>query len=1237
MRKLLKRQLSFNSLLEPDVPLDPRVVLITDPRWAASLVEMSTTPYAGIDTEGFDDSAAAGGRPSDEPQRGDFDPFASTIRLIQVALPSGVCAVADLGGIGDDRAARYRLYGDEGIVDREAYIASNKPLPYIPGSFFAVLRDLVEDPKRSKILHHAKFDALWLRIHFGWRMRGIRCTMLLSQLYWAGLQVRHGLGFLSERAVAAGAPGVWRVSKELQKSEWRWHLSNAQINYAATDALVMLPLFKWLGGLITAAGMLPTALAECNAVAAFVEFEYNGLPVNPAMLADHIELWRRGRELAIQPFRQRYPGVDPAKTQMVAVALSLDNCYDSYRFYDLDIAKPRRQPLYILGQRFDHGFKKKDDRYAEAEDHSVAEAVLTRWSHLPWISALLDWRSMSVVLKWMESIAARLRSDARVRGEYAQLAGGVNRGGDDASGRGHGRSSCIARGTLIQTACDRSKYPNGVPIEEVQAGDWVFCFDQSNKLRLRRVTAAWSNGVKPVIRLVWRGTGRRHTGHLDLTADHLVRLVDGNYKPASNLQPGDRVAALHPAQTGGYGRLFVTGYKTDLREHRFVYEEVTGSLVEHVHHVNHNKLDNRPLNLQGLSQHEHLTLHAAEISPELRAKRSRNGKIIAERERPRLLAQLKKVWVRNTLQFTREDLEKALEQNGWSITRTKNALGHDHITFLKHLRAAGLDPDEIKRKSAALDTEHHRGKGYNRKYCKKCGADGHFAKSCGKRRKGDGKRLCSLCGQSGHYRGTCGNDNRRIYRKRVPNNHEILEVIQLSEPIEVFDLAVEEFPNFIAGELCVHNCSRPSLQQSANPQPKLNKLIHQAMGWTGEVAAMSPRIPFTGHDAFAAGYLRWAVARLRGELPDPFTARDEAIAQQVQYQQPEGWTDEDAAEDTEDNNEPTAVQPLPNLTVAERIAWYERLASQWEAQPRRFIVADFSQAHMRIAAQVSQDPQLCEDFRLDRDAHLKLAYDFGVATKQIPADLPIEAFFAWYDKRHPKHKFVKSLRQPAKTGNYTSLNLGSVARLKGAGDTAKPPVILTYDEWGIIRDAWRKRYAGLFGYQKAHIANCNAHDVVIEGTHYGMARSLVTGGRLWLRKESDKYSKAEPRLCADCGKTHGRLTVKGTDAVAFVWLRTEADAIKWALARILEEFDQHDSYFMERGLVARGDVWGARMGSMAHDEADVDADARYALAAAGCVRRWFAAGLRWAGVVDVPVEPADSRDSDLIVKSWADK
>jgi len=888
---------SFSALLEPDVALDHRVVLITDPRWRSCLDEIKKPAYAGIDSEGYDDSAQAGGDAdtTDDPNYDpdttrDFDPFQSQIRLIQVALPSGRCMVADLGGVGDDRAARRQLYGDHGDAYTMTIDGVTTTVPiYQPGSFFDLLRDVVESETIPKILHHAKFDALWLRIHFGWRMRCIRCTMLLSQLYWAGLPVRHGLGFLSERAVAAGAPNVWLVSKQLQRSEWRWRLSNAQLNYAATDALVVVPLFKWLGGLINEAGMLPCALAECGAVAAFVEFEYNGMPVNPAMLDDHIAMWQRGRELAIQPFLQRYPGVDPNKTQVVAVALSLDDCYGGFQFYELDELKPRRAPIYILGRRFDYHFLTKPDKYASEDDHSVAEVVLSKFAKLPWISALLDWRSMGVVVKWMQNVRRRVKRDGRVRGEYAQIAGGENRGGDNSVGKGHGRSACRA----------------------------------------------------------------------------------------------------------------------------------------------------------------------------------------------------------------------------------------------------------------------------------------------------------------------------------------------------------------------------PSLQQSANPQPKLNKLIHDAMGFFGEVATMSPRIPFAGHDETTASYLLWAAARLRGEVADPFTTKQQdgvggvAVATAGQQGAPiaatqpseshaivEGvWDDSEAAtwqveEDAEAEDATTRLR---------RAAWYEELAAKCLASPRQLTVADFSQAHMRIAAQASQDPQLCEDFQVGRDAHLKLAYDFGIATGKIESSLSIEDFYHWYDKGHPKQKAVKLLRQPAKTGNYTCLNLGSVARLKGAGDTAKPPVMLEYEQWEIIRDAWRKRYAVLAQYQRQHIRDCNKHDVVIDGLHYGMAWSLRTGGRLFLRKEVDKFDRGDAEWCDSCRRTHGRLTVKGTDAVAYRWLRTEADAIKWANERILAEFDRHDVYFMARRLHPVGDVWDARMGNLAHDENDQDCRKQYGLAIAGCVRKWFSAGLRWTGIVDIPVEPGDAKDSDLLVRSWADK
>jgi hypothetical protein len=243
-------QLSFEALLEEDVPLKSHIVMWGDPRWDRALAEMSTAPHVGIDIEFWADAdgdPAVGGEVDcddsdhDDPLTPDEeDPANTIIRLVQVALPSGLCVVADFGGIADDRMARRRRYGDEGAADVHVIDQVTVAVPrYTPGSFLAVLRDLCESTTRQKRLQHAKGDALRLRHAFGIRMRCIRCTMLASQLYWAGVRgLRHGLGFLSERAVAAGAPGVWAVSKRLQQSEWRWHLSNAQINYAVLHLLM---------------------------------------------------------------------------------------------------------------------------------------------------------------------------------------------------------------------------------------------------------------------------------------------------------------------------------------------------------------------------------------------------------------------------------------------------------------------------------------------------------------------------------------------------------------------------------------------------------------------------------------------------------------------------------------------------------------------------------------------------------------------------------------------------------------------------------------------------------------------------------------------------------------------------------------------------------------------------------------------------------------------------------------
>ncbi len=76
---------------------------------------------------------------------------------------------------------------------------------------------------------------------------------------------------------------------------------------------------------------------------------------------------------------------------------------------------------------------------------------------------------------------------------------------------------------------------------------------------------------------------------------------------------------LHPrwkevkAEAGGYVRYFEKGRTQYL--HRYVMEEYLGrrlSREEHVHHINHDKKDNRIENLQIISNSEHGKLHLAE-------------------------------------------------------------------------------------------------------------------------------------------------------------------------------------------------------------------------------------------------------------------------------------------------------------------------------------------------------------------------------------------------------------------------------------------------------------------------------------------------------------------------------------------------------------------------------------------------------------------------------------------------
>lgn len=189
---------------------------------------------------------------------------------------------------------------------------------------------------------------------------------------------------------------------------------------------------------------------------------------------------------------------------------------------------------------------------------------------------------------------------------------------------------CVAKGTMIEIVRDVSKRPFGIPVEEVKKGDLAYTFDAEGHMTLRPVLWTGKTGTKKVIRLHWSSMGAHCLGFLDVTPDHLVRLMDGSYKEAQHLRittgrrkrgpAGDSILALHRGtMTTGYSRLTTAGVpKGWALDHVFINECLTGEKHEIIHHMDRNKLNNRPYNFRGVTRSEHMRIEAYKYNRDAR-------------------------------------------------------------------------------------------------------------------------------------------------------------------------------------------------------------------------------------------------------------------------------------------------------------------------------------------------------------------------------------------------------------------------------------------------------------------------------------------------------------------------------------------------------------------------------------------------------------------------------------------
>ena len=211
---------------------------------------LSSQPALGLDTETTD-----------------LDPFTSRLRLIQLAAPDKVFIV-DLNA-----------FGRNDLSERED---------------LAPLRQLLAAQRPIKIAHNAKFDAKFIKHNLGVDLGGIFDTLLASQLVGAGdIEERHGLEAVAGRYLNE------TVDKTQRLSDWDFELSEAQLEYAARDAAVLLPLREKLIERLKAESLVKVAQLEFECVMTVVDIELAGFFMHKDRWLDQLAIVEKRRtELA---------------------------------------------------------------------------------------------------------------------------------------------------------------------------------------------------------------------------------------------------------------------------------------------------------------------------------------------------------------------------------------------------------------------------------------------------------------------------------------------------------------------------------------------------------------------------------------------------------------------------------------------------------------------------------------------------------------------------------------------------------------------------------------------------------------------------------------------------------------------------------------------------------------------------------------------------------------------------
>jgi DNA polymerase I-like protein with 3'-5' exonuclease and polymerase domains len=358
-----------------------------------------------------------------------------------------------------------------------------------------ILKDLKESDTKI-VWQNGKFDTLFIEYHFGIKLPINEDVMLLGTAY--DLAEKHGLKYMAQKYLGVDD---WDISKKEKTSD----TSDKVRPYLRKDVLYTWELFCWFNENLTEQQWKVYKHILRPAYKMYRDVERNGIYVDIPALHSVKKKYKDLEAEANKCLKERYDINWNSSGQVAEVLFN-------------------KEGLPVI--------KKSEKTGKPSADASVLKKLAAKGYDLP--KMILDYKAANTLNKmFLNRWEDDLGTDKRIHPSF-NLTNVVS-----------GRTSCLVGSTPVMV-------PGGYkPIKDIVAGDLVYSFNDELEPVLCEVSWSGCTGYRDDIVRVWYKTqGNRNTKYIDVTSDHLIRLIDGSYKRADSLipkqgkKPGDHVLAI---------------------------------------------------------------------------------------------------------------------------------------------------------------------------------------------------------------------------------------------------------------------------------------------------------------------------------------------------------------------------------------------------------------------------------------------------------------------------------------------------------------------------------------------------------------------------------------------------------------------------------------------------------------------------------------------------------------------